>query len=171
VLHAKPQPIGPWSCCSTHLHGISDPPALLLCPTRAVLPQTPTPQNCSISVGQALKAGDPQTFMISARPHTPGACTALQDLCSDGPCPQGLPHQRYKHARFPFCWATPPRLAQPCRNSISLGWASQPCMTSALLGHTPKACHPEIQTGTVFIPLDHDPKARTGLQELYITGP
>jgi hypothetical protein len=134
VLHAKPQPIGPWSCCSTHLHGISDPPALLLCPTRAVLPQTPTPQNCSISVGQALKAGDPQTFMISARPHTPGACTALHDLCQ----------------------ASPPRPAQSCRNSVLLGLApspalsllcwpcprpAQPCKISALTGHAPKVCH------------------------------
>jgi hypothetical protein len=96
VLHAKPRPFGRWSRCSIQ-RGISDSPALLLCPTRAVLPQTPTPQNRRISMGQALKARDPQTFTISTRPR-----------------PQGLLHWRYKHAPSPFCWATTPRLAQPC---------------------------------------------------------
>jgi hypothetical protein len=93
----QPHPIGPWIHCSTHC-GISDPLAVFLSPTRAVLPQTPTPQTRRISTGWALKdcqTCDPQIFTISLcwsappglhRPPwyllgcTPHACTGLYDL-------------------------------------------------------------------------------------------
>jgi hypothetical protein len=142
VLHAKSCPIGSRSCCSTCLRGISNPPALLLCPTRAMLTQTPTPQNRRISVGGALKAEDPQTFMIYRQAtHPPGLHSPARSLPGHAPqglhslagtlfrwasassppwsllwwpCPQGRLCWRYKHARSSFCWAMPPRPVHPC---------------------------------------------------------
>jgi hypothetical protein len=67
-----------------------------------MVPQTPTSQICMISLRGALKAKDPQTFTISARPH-----------------PQGLPHWRYKHAQSLFCWASPLSLQRPAWSTQS----------------------------------------------------
>jgi hypothetical protein len=144
-------------------------------------------------MGQALKAGDPQTFVISARPRptqvctalnilcwdmplrpalpevqtcmisvrlghhpkastslqelcftglhpvalhnlcfgsqAPKACRALQNLCSARPQPQGLPCQRYKHVQSPYCWAMPPKPAQPCTVFTLQACAPKVCQT------------------------------------------
>jgi hypothetical protein len=73
-------------------------------------PRLTQPCRSSISLDRTS-----QPCMISALlAMPPKACTALQDLCSAGTYPQGLPHQRCKHARSLFHWAMPPRTAQPC---------------------------------------------------------
>jgi hypothetical protein len=77
ALHTKPSLIGPRSCCSSRLCDlISLGP--LLSPTRAALPQTPTPQTHMIitrphrpewslsgCTPKACQVGNPQTFTIS----------------------------------------------------------------------------------------------------------
>jgi hypothetical protein len=136
---------------------VSDPPALLLCHARAVLPQTPTPQNCTISMGQVLKAWDPQTFTISTGHASPQACTALQDLCSARPHPEDLPHRRYKQAWSLFHWAVPSRPALACTISTLQPVPIRP----AKLG---------IQTHTMSIPLDCAPSKPVKLGILRHTG-
>jgi hypothetical protein len=118
ALHAKPHPIGPPTHCST-LCGISNPPALLLCPARAVLPQIPT--HAEFPWDETLRLGI------------------------------------HRHLQLPPGHVPPPRLAQPC-------------IISALLGHTPRPAVPEIQTRMISIPLGHNPKACTTLQELRFAG-
>jgi hypothetical protein len=123
---------------------------------RAVAPQTPTPQTHRISMGGALKARDPQTFTNSTRPcPTPGLHSAAgapihwdtppspaQSLLC-WPCPQGL----HSPARLLLCRYTPPRPSAPeiqvhtspfCRATTPR--LAQPCKISALLGHARKAC-------------------------------
>jgi hypothetical protein len=138
----KPCPIGPWSSCFAH-HGISNPLALLLWPTKAVLPQTPHPSDPMFSAGLPLKAcqaGDPQTFTISTRPH-PQACTGLNDLCFAGTAHQAC-HAWDTHMHdLRSAGAGPSRPAQACTSSVSLGCTTQACMISAVLGHAHKACH------------------------------
>jgi hypothetical protein len=120
----KTRPIGLRSCCSTHC-GISGPLALLFCPTRAVLPQTPTPQTHRISVGRALKTRDLQTFTISARPR---------------PLPPGL----HSPAGAPSRWAMLPSparslLCPPSSKGLHspagalLHWAMLPSSARSLL--------------------------------------
>jgi hypothetical protein len=135
-----PRPIGLQSRCSIH-HGISDPLALLFCPTRAVLPQTPTPQTHRIFMGGALKARDPQTFTISTRPrpsppglHSPaGAPSHWAVFPSPAwsllwwPCPQSL----HSTAQYSLCKAVPLRPAKPGTHTH---------MISILLHHAPQAC-------------------------------
>jgi hypothetical protein len=99
-------------------------------------------------MGWAVKARDPQTFTISTRPHNPQPCTALHELCSAGPHPQGLPHWRYKHAQSLFCWAMTPKPVQPFRSSILLGHTPQPCTISTLLAMPPRPAQP----CTIFTP-------------------
>jgi hypothetical protein len=93
------------------LHIPYDPLALLLSPTRTMLPQTPTPQTCTISPQWAFKAcqaGDPQTF------------------CSTGPCPPICTGLHW----YPLCWATPLRPAQAWIISIVLGHTTKICHNS-----------------------------------------
>jgi hypothetical protein len=168
VLHAKPSPTGPQSRCSTHRE-ISDPPALLLCPARAVLPQTPTPQNCRISMGQALKAGDPQTFLISTRPHPPQSLhspagapshwatppTGLQDLCFAGHAPKachtGDTNMHDLHSTGP----RPQGLHSPAQYSLHKPVPLRPakpgthtCMISVLLDCAPQSLSSQGSTDT-----------------------
>jgi hypothetical protein len=151
-------PIAPWSHCSTH--GISNPPALLLSLARAVLPQTPTFQTCTISAKQALKAcqaGDPQTFTISARP-SPQVCTGLHDLCSTGPHHQDLPHRQSIRARSPLHQAMPPRPAKPQATDIHDLLQAMP----SDLHRTPQSllgCTPHAHTGLQDLCQNHAHKA------------
>jgi hypothetical protein len=142
-----------------------------------VLPQTPTPQNPTISarwVLEACKAGDPQTFTISARPHSQ-ACTGLHDLHCAGPCPQGLPSRRYTHTHdLHSAGPCPPdlhRLAEyPLYHPMPLRPAKlgiHTCKVSAPLGHAPKPA----QACTISTPLGHTPQTCTGLHYLHWAAP
>jgi hypothetical protein len=97
------------------------------------MPATPEIQTCAISVPLG---------------HDPKAGTALHDLCSAGPGPQGL----HSPVGAPFC---PPK----------------PCMISALPAMPPTPATPEIQTCAISVPLGHDPKAGTALHDLCSAGP
>jgi hypothetical protein len=86
-------------------------PCLLLSPSRAVLPQTPTPQTCKISARQALKdcqAGDPQTWF-----------------------PMATPSGLHKHAQYPLCEPAP---LSPAKSGMNTR------MISAPPGRAPQAC-------------------------------
>jgi hypothetical protein len=155
-----PSPIGQRSHCCI-CHEISNPMAPLLCPTRAVLPQTPTPQAHRISMGWALKARDPQTFMISPPLglHSPvgapshGAALpspAWSLLCWPGS--QGLhsPAGALFHwavlpspAQSLLCWPRPQSLHSTVQYSLCKAVALRPDLCSALL-HPPKPVKPEI---------------------------
>jgi hypothetical protein len=129
---------GPWSRCSTCC-GISNTPALLLCSVRAVLPQTPTPQNRISPWDKPLRprihrhsrslpghaprpaAPEIQTGMISVLlGHDPKAGTALQEVCFHWAAPPSpalsLP-----------CQLCPPRPAQPCTMFTPQACASKTC--------------------------------------------
>jgi hypothetical protein len=133
VLHAKPCPIGARSHYSA-CHGICNPPALLLCPARAILPQTPTPQTPTISARWALKAYQ------ASDPHT-------QDLRSTGPHPPGM----HRPAQYPLCKPEPLRSAKPGIHThtipallgahVGLHRPAQACIICAFLSQAPKACH------------------------------
>jgi hypothetical protein len=167
-------------------------------------------------VGRVLKARDPQTFLISARPpapslhspagalfhwahppaldlcfasHAPRAChagdtnthislplshdpkagTALQDLCSASTRPQGLLRWRYKHAQSPFCWATTPMPAQPCK--ISAGPRPQglhsPAQYSLCKPVPLRPAKPGTHTRMISVLLDLSSQGSTDTQDLH----
>jgi hypothetical protein len=94
----------------------------------------------------ALKARDPQIFMISA-----------------GPCPKGV----HSPAGTPFDWAMPPSLAW------SLLWWPLPQglhspERSLLCQYMPlRTAIPKIQIPTISLPLGHHPKASTAQHNIH----
>jgi hypothetical protein len=120
ALHTKTLPIGPRSHCSVCCR-ISDPPALLLSSTRAVLPQTPTPQTCTISARWARKTSQ-------------AGATDIHDLSWAMPSGLHRPPQSLVACIPKACQASYP---QTSRISTLLAHALQACQ--AHQAHPPKA--------------------------------
>jgi hypothetical protein len=104
-----------------HMRGISDPPALLFCPTRAVLSQTPTPQTRRISVGWTLNARDPQTFTSTDKPRPLRPAQPCRSSISLGRTPQPC--------TISALLATPPKPAQHCTIFTLQGCAPSPSLS------------------------------------------